>query len=223
MASPIPVPHIAYQDRFSAASAALALVAAAPVAIPSRDPLPPNRSSALDDDDIDISPLLDSPSITASQLSTHYLPTLLASRGAMAIRHIAGHLNSMIPGFAELPPQKQRRIITKALESRKGEKFEKIGWGRWAAIGVNGPTSSYTGGKNPQRQSSSLESQFIPDLMMSEDEEVPIEDEEDVDMVTDDEDWNRLGFWDHEVTRRKEETAAQALVILGTSIPSSSL
>ncbi|KAI5808881.1 putative Sin3 binding protein-domain-containing protein [Peziza echinospora] len=90
--------------------------------------------------------------ITPSLLAKYYLPDILLERGPLAIRYLTGHLISSIPGFSNIPPAKQRRLVVGALEGRGGSSgtgessgalaaggingdviFEKVGWGRWDA------------------------------------------------------------------------------------------
>ena len=90
--------------------------------------------------------------ITPSLLATHYLPGILLMYGPLAIRHLTAYLTASIPGFSDIPPAKQRRLIVGALEGRGGSSgtgetsgalaaggvnrdviFEKVGWGRWDA------------------------------------------------------------------------------------------
>lgn len=81
--------------------------------------------------------------ITPALLAREYLPEILLSNGPLAIRYIMGHLTSVLPGFATIPPAKARRIVVGALEGRGNEGegnrkdgdvvFEKVGWGRWDA------------------------------------------------------------------------------------------
>ena len=77
--------------------------------------------------------------ITPVYLAKHHLPGIVLDKGPIAIRHLMNHLVQSVPGFADIPPAKARRIVVGALESRcggglKGDvKFEKVGWGRWHA------------------------------------------------------------------------------------------
>lgn len=90
--------------------------------------------------------------ITPSLLAKHYLPNILLQHGPLAIRHLTAYLISSIPGFSNIPPAKQRRLVVGALEGRGGSSgtgessgalaaggvngdviFEKVGWGRWDA------------------------------------------------------------------------------------------
>jgi len=76
--------------------------------------------------------------VSAQELADVYLSALLsATPGALPIRRINAHLVEMVPSFAALPPPKQRRLVVKALEGRKGELFEKVSWGTWSYIGHN--------------------------------------------------------------------------------------
>ena len=76
--------------------------------------------------------------VSAHELAEVYLSSLLsATPGALPIRRINAHLVEMVPSFAALPPPKQRRLVVKALEGRKGELFEKVSWGTWSYIGHN--------------------------------------------------------------------------------------
>ncbi|KAF8474838.1 putative Sin3 binding protein-domain-containing protein [Kalaharituber pfeilii] len=90
--------------------------------------------------------------ITPSLLAKYYLPNILLQHGPLAIRHLTAYLISSIPGFSNIPPAKQRRLVVGALEGRGGSSgtgessgalaaggingdviFEKVGWGRWDA------------------------------------------------------------------------------------------
>ena len=90
--------------------------------------------------------------ITPSLLAKHYLPNILLQHGPLAIRHLTAYLISSLPGFSNIPPAKQRRLVVGALEGRGGSSgtgessgalaaggingdviFEKVGWGRWDA------------------------------------------------------------------------------------------
>lgn len=90
--------------------------------------------------------------ITPSLLAKHYLPNILLQHGPLAIRHLTAYLIAAIPGFSNIPPAKQRRLVVGALEGRGGSSgtgessgalaaggvngdviFEKVGWGRWDA------------------------------------------------------------------------------------------
>lgn len=90
--------------------------------------------------------------ITPSLLAKHYLPDILLQHGPLAIRHLTAYLIASIPGFSNIPPAKQRRLVVGALEGRGGSSgtgessgalaaggvngdviFEKVGWGRWDA------------------------------------------------------------------------------------------
>lgn len=90
--------------------------------------------------------------ITPSLLAKHYLPGILLQHGPLAIRHLTAYLIASIPGFSNIPPAKQRRLVVGALEGRGGSSgtgessgalaaggvngdviFEKVGWGRWDA------------------------------------------------------------------------------------------
>ncbi|BFZ63711.1 DNA-binding proteins Bright/BRCAA1/RBP1 and proteins containing BRIGHT domain [Saitoella coloradoensis] len=101
-----------------------------------------------EDADIDIelpSPALDpstsSPpvadaSLHPTALATLHIHPLLATQGPLAIRHITTHLQTYVPAFATLGAARQRRVVTKALEVGRRDRrcFEKVGWGRWAAL-----------------------------------------------------------------------------------------
>ncbi|KAI9716373.1 MAG: DNA-binding proteins Bright/BRCAA1/RBP1 and proteins containing BRIGHT domain [Chrysothrix sp. TS-e1954] len=77
--------------------------------------------------------------ITPLILAKHHLPGIVLDKGPIAIRHVMNHLSTTLPGFADIPPAKARRIVVSALESRNGGgalgdvQFEKVGWGRWHA------------------------------------------------------------------------------------------
>ena len=77
--------------------------------------------------------------ITPSFLAKHYLPDIVLNNGPMPIRIVMNQLSGTVPGFADIPPAKARRIVVAGLENRQGGgeqgdiKFEKVGWGRWDA------------------------------------------------------------------------------------------
>ena len=90
--------------------------------------------------------------ITPSLLAKYYLPDILLQHGPLAIRHLTAYLIACLPGFSNIPPAKQRRLVVGALEGRGGSSgtgessgalaaggingdviFEKVGWGRWDA------------------------------------------------------------------------------------------
>lgn len=77
--------------------------------------------------------------ITPAFLAKHHLPGIVLNNGPMAIRHVMNQLSNTVPGFADVPPAKARRIVVAGLESRQGGgldgnvEFEKVGWGRWDA------------------------------------------------------------------------------------------
>ncbi|KAI9803659.1 MAG: DNA-binding proteins Bright/BRCAA1/RBP1 and proteins containing BRIGHT domain [Piccolia ochrophora] len=81
--------------------------------------------------------------ITTSLLAKHHLPDILLAHGPLAIRHIMGYLTTSVPGFAQIPPAKARRLVVGALEGRGHGRegggihgtveFDKVGWGRWDA------------------------------------------------------------------------------------------
>lgn len=87
-------------------------------------------------------------SISPALLAKHHLPGILLQNGPLAIRYITAHLVGTLPGFAGIPPARQRRLVVGALEGRGGASpgakgeiggvdgdvvFEKVGWGRWDA------------------------------------------------------------------------------------------
>lgn len=74
------------------------------------------------------------PAISPATLAEAYLPALFAQHGPCAIRHLTQYLVVNNPKFGALPQGKQRRLIVKALELKKGILFEKVGWGRWNSI-----------------------------------------------------------------------------------------
>ncbi|KAI9698292.1 MAG: DNA-binding proteins Bright/BRCAA1/RBP1 and proteins containing BRIGHT domain [Bogoriella megaspora] len=89
----------------------------------------PSESDAQDSED----------AITPSVLAEFHLPHILLGKGPIAIRYIMGYLSQSIPGFAQIPPAKARRIIVSALEGRyhgasnREVIYDKVGWGRWEA------------------------------------------------------------------------------------------
>lgn len=74
------------------------------------------------------------PAVALSTLAEVYLPAIFAQHGPCVIRHLTQYLAINNLEFGELAPGKQRRLIVKALESKKGVLFEKVGWGRWNHI-----------------------------------------------------------------------------------------
>lgn len=138
-----------------------------------------SRAAMADDGDADHhisgglgSPTLDAVAgaITPALLASKFLPGILLAHGPLAIRHIMGYLTTSVPGFANIPPAKARRLVVSALESRArgsgngngsgtdggGEgvvdgdavEFEKVGWGRWDARrrGTSGGAGQASGG-----------------------------------------------------------------------------
>ncbi|KAK4186563.1 putative Sin3 binding protein-domain-containing protein [Podospora australis] len=81
--------------------------------------------------------------ITPAMLANCHLPDILLGQGPLPIRHIMGYLTTTVPGFAGLPPARQRRLVVGALEGKgsggvghgpDGDvEFVKVGWGRWHA------------------------------------------------------------------------------------------
>lgn len=77
--------------------------------------------------------------ITPAFLAKYHLPEMMIDKGPLAIRHLMNELARTLPGFAEIPPAKARRIVVGGLENRSGGgptgdiEFEKVGWGRWDA------------------------------------------------------------------------------------------
>ncbi len=76
----------------------------------------------------------DNPNLAIDKLACEYLPALFRAHGPLAIRHITSHLTTNVPTFADLAQGKQRRLVVRALEMKKGFLFEKVGWGRWSLI-----------------------------------------------------------------------------------------
>ncbi|CAB86886.2 DNA-binding transcription factor Stb3 [Schizosaccharomyces pombe] len=77
------------------------------------------------------------------ELCNTYLPSILSTYGSLPIRRLLHHLSLMLPSFNELTPTQQRRLLTRALESKKGIQFEKIGWGRWVLRDSTIPANSH--------------------------------------------------------------------------------
>jgi Putative Sin3 binding protein len=153
--------------------------------------------------------------VSAQELAEVYLPTILStSSGALPIRAMTAALIEMIPVFAEIPPPKQRRLIVKALEGRKGELFEKVSWGHWSYIGHNSlaasaPTTTHFG---QARKKSVPKAEKMDDVSYpvvfnfdndmdssSEESDWPTDDDE-----TDEEDWRAMGSTGLERCARRE-------------------
>jgi hypothetical protein len=146
-----------------------------------------------------------SKTISAQELAEVYLSALLsATPGALPIRRINAHLVEMVPSFAALPPPKQRRLVVKALEGRKGELFEKVSWGTWSYIGHNpqpttarsAPTTSYHHAKK-HRNTAKVEDVSSYPVLFSFDNDSDSSSEESEwsagDDDTDEEDWRAIG------------------------------
>jgi hypothetical protein len=73
-------------------------------------------------------------SMSGAGLAETWLPQLFHQHGPLAIRHLTQFLAHGNATFGALVPGQQRRAVVKALESRKGVLFEKVGWGRWALL-----------------------------------------------------------------------------------------
>lgn len=81
----------------------------------------------------------------AAAVTPEKLANLLLTQGPLPIRHITSHLSTTIPGFGDLSLSKQRRLIIAALDSVDHVnqiRFEKVGWGRWAAKKISDNTVS---------------------------------------------------------------------------------
>ncbi|KAL9055593.1 MAG: hypothetical protein Q9162_003490 [Coniocarpon cinnabarinum] len=76
--------------------------------------------------------------ITPSLIARDYLPGVILGKGQVPVKDVINHLCKHLPGFADIPPAKARRIVGAALEGHVGGpdgnvEFEKTGWGRWNA------------------------------------------------------------------------------------------
>lgn len=81
----------------------------------------------------------------AASVTPEKLANLLLIQGPLPIRHITSHLALTIPGFGDLSLSKQRRLIISALDSVdpvNQVRFDKVGWGRWAARKTDSPVTS---------------------------------------------------------------------------------
>jgi hypothetical protein len=144
--------------------------------------------------------------VSAQELAEVYLSALLsATPGALPIRRINAHLVDSVPSFAALPPPKQRRLVVKALEGRKGELFEKVSWGTWSYIGHNPEpiaTSApgnmqYQHAKKLHKKSEKMDDVSYPVLFSFDNDMDSSSDESDWsaagDDDTDEEDWRAIG------------------------------
>jgi Putative Sin3 binding protein len=143
--------------------------------------------------------------VSAQELAEIYLSALLsATPGALPIRRINAHLVEMVPSFAALPPPKQRRLVVKALEGRKGELFEKVSWGTWSYIGHNSPNTaasapgnmSFQHVKKMHKKSEKMEDPSYPVLFSFDNDMDSSSEESDWsagDDDTDEEDWRAIG------------------------------
>ena len=143
--------------------------------------------------------------VSAHELAEVYLSALLsATPGALPIRRINAHLVEMVPSFAALPPPKQRRLVVKALEGRKGELFEKVSWGTWSYIGHNPQPIAASAPGNMQfqhakklhKKSDKMDDVSYP-VLFSFDNDMDSSSEESEwsagDDDTDEEDWRAIG------------------------------
>lgn len=81
--------------------------------------------------------------LTAATLAKYHLPGILMNNDPLPIRAIRAQLLSSVPGFANIPETKARRLVVGALECRgvsgamggvnEDVVFEKVGWGTWGA------------------------------------------------------------------------------------------
>jgi len=144
--------------------------------------------------------------VSAHELAEVYLSSLLsATPGALPIRRINAHLIEMVPSFAALPPPKQRRLVVKALEGRKGELFEKVSWGTWSYIGhspapiaASAPGNmQYQHAKKLIKKSDKMEDASSYPVLFSFDNDMDSSSEESDwsadDDDTDEEDWRAIG------------------------------
>lgn len=150
-------------------------------------------------------PVPSAKTVSAQELAEVYLSSILsATPGALPIRRINAQLVEMVPSFAALPPPKQRRLVVKALEGRKGELFEKVSWGTWSYIGHNPShiAASAPGNMQFQHAKKSAKSDRIDDVssypvLFSFDNDMDSSSEESDwsagDDDTDEEDWRAIG------------------------------
>ncbi|KAF5100392.1 hypothetical protein D0Z03_000816 [Geotrichum reessii] len=100
----------------------------------------------------------------AAAVTPEKLANLLLTQGPLPIRHITSHLSTTIPGFGDLSLSKQRRLIIAALDSIDHVnqiRFEKVGWGRWAAkkvsdTAVSGKVAPLTHARKRRESASAL-------------------------------------------------------------------
>jgi len=154
------------------------------------NPLPPSGSSL-------------PKNVSAQELAEVYLSSLLsATPGALPIRRINAHLVAMVPSFAALPPPKQRRLVVKALEGRKGELFEKVSWGTWSYIGHNpqplngtsAPANMYHhANKNSHKKQDKMDVDASYPVLFDMDSSSEESDWSAGDDDTDEEDWRAIG------------------------------
>jgi Putative Sin3 binding protein len=143
--------------------------------------------------------------VSAQELAEIYLSALLsATPGALPIRRINAHLVESVPSFAALPPPKQRRLVVKALEGRKGELFEKVSWGTWSYIGHNPEpiaasapgNMQYQHAKKLHKKAEKMDDVSYPVLFSFENDDSS-SDESDWSVAgdddTDEEDWRAIG------------------------------
>ena len=76
--------------------------------------------------------------ITPALIARDHLPGIILGKGQVPVKDVINHLCKALPGFADIPPAKARRIVGAALEGHVGGpegnvEFEKTGWGRWNA------------------------------------------------------------------------------------------
>ena len=76
--------------------------------------------------------------ITPALIARDFLPGIILGKGQVPVKDVIKHLCENLPGFADIPPAKARRIVGAALEGHVGGvegniEFEKTGWGRWNA------------------------------------------------------------------------------------------
>lgn len=77
-------------------------------------------------------------SIAPALIARDHLPGIILGKGQVPVKDVINHLCKALPGFADIPPAKARRIVGAALEGHVGGpegnvEFEKTGWGRWNA------------------------------------------------------------------------------------------
>lgn len=123
------------ERRFSASAGVATRLSYSPASLPTSSPAGAGSTGPLNTN----SPLA---LAAAAAVTPEKLAALLTAQGPLPIRHITAHLALTVRGFGELSLSKQRRLIIAALDAEhhgsspgsSGIRFEKVGWGRWAAV-----------------------------------------------------------------------------------------